>query len=388
MRCPTCCRECERGASKNFELAETVSALRKYCEKPDRSMENPTKCSECLKIDDEIDMFVCRNCVNDALRYDVIGAPRIQTEVNIETLTLCGSCAIKNHLTLEHEVVSYFPISSALHFESHISSVCLLKEKLYLQYHEANEAYSHFGNTFSSFNQELEKMIGMMRKSKSSSVQQEFSKRIEEEVGRMLTHIQSISSAIMRSEEEYKENFENLETRNWSEEMFKCIDLPVRKAETKCSQCTTKHASIRLLCCKTCDEVVKKLVTHDYDLSVADAIDLDASPICSNCVIDGHLEANHEIVKFSVVQNKLLSLKRLISVEKQSKDLRGEFTRLLEVFNFYITKIEEYDDKISKMSKIATESREDPDHEEYIKSVQSCLDQAERDITSLQQNTP
>ncbi|KAF1770306.1 hypothetical protein GCK72_002124 [Caenorhabditis remanei] len=382
INCPTCRRECNADAPKNFKLEETISLLKKLRMKP----ENSVDCSKCSKNDNESEMFVCRDCVNDPFQYDVLGSINFQVELNIKSLAVCGTCAIRDHVSLRHEVISYFPLVSAQHFQSQLTSVGYLKEELEHQFYQANDTFGNFGATFHSFSQELEKMTEMIRKSRSSEVQQEFTNRINEEVRKFSEHMKSVSKAIAENQEKYEITFEKLVKKNREDEEEKCSELPERKFETACSECATKNYLDRLLCCKTCSEIVNQVIQDVLDSSDLDVVNTDTLPICSNCVINGHFGEDHKTVKFSVFQNKFDTLKRLRVVETQKDSLHEKFSALRDIYQHSIKEIVNYDDKIKKMWDITSESRGDPNHAHFVDGFQISLDQAERVVTKFQSN--
>uniref|UniRef100_A0A1I7TKG4 RING-type domain-containing protein n=1 Tax=Caenorhabditis tropicalis TaxID=1561998 RepID=A0A1I7TKG4_9PELO len=386
MSCPTCRKPCDQeNIPKNFKLAEVISAIKNM--RINDAPENPVKCTACSKIDNESDMFVCRNCIKDFYNYDVIGTINPDIELDVQTLALCGSCAIRDHVSVDHETVSYFPISSALHFESQLTSVALLREELQQQVGKVNEWFSHFGTTVHKFNMELNKMTEMIRTSKSSSVQQEFTERMKESVQAMSNHVQKVADSVSSSEMEYKEVLMKLVNDNKKDETSKCRESPERKTETVCIECNSKQPGERFFCCKMCFEDVKGLIEDLLDTSKIDAVDITTLPFCPNCVLNFHIGEKHQTVKFEVVQNKYITLKRLAEAEKQKDSLIGKFSGLMETFKHYADLILSYEDKILKMSKITLESRLHPDHEQIIEGFQNTLNQAETVIVGMQSNT-
>lgn len=133
-------------------------------------------------------MFVCRNCVTDAFKYDVVenlGAEVrkisnfkkkkkiekwfFKVDLDIKSLALCGSCALRSHVTQGHETVAYFPVAvylknlfvkkrlkivnfqSGMNFASQLTSISLLRIELESSFGLTNAWYARFASTYKTF---------------------------------------------------------------------------------------------------------------------------------------------------------------------------------------------------------------------------------------------
>ncbi|CCD72559.1 RING-type domain-containing protein [Caenorhabditis elegans] len=386
-QCPTCRAVVSKEKrTKNFALTNAVTMIQKLREKPKKPA-NAVDCTQCTKYDNESDMFVCRNCVTDAFKYDVVENLGAEVDLDIKSLALCGSCALRSHVTQGHETVAYFPVASGMNFASQLTSISLLRIELESSFGLTNAWYARFASTYKTFHTELDKMTDMMRKSKSSDVQEEFSKRIDQEIKRMSDYVQSVCLEIANKDKEYQKSFTALVAINKKDEETKCQE-PVEKIfELTCSECMTKQTVERFRCCKTCIEVVGKLVDNLLETTEIDAVDLETLPICTNCIVDHHhSDGEHKTVRYSQVQEAYTSLKVFSKVEKHKDEINIKFSALLDTFKHYITQLEGYDDKITKMSKIAMESRGHPEQAEVVKGFQNELEKADHAISSLQSN--
>ncbi|CAI2304459.1 unnamed protein product [Caenorhabditis sp. 36 PRJEB53466] len=383
--CPMCRNLVNfRTSSKNYNLEEAISVIKKLREEPKKppGPANPVECTVCAKIENESAMFVCRTCVSDVFKYDVLGTINPETELDVKTLALCGSCAIGGHVSLRHEIVQYFPISSGYQFESYFTAVNSSKNDLEEQVKRMQERWALHNSTVELFYKEVEIMTEMMMKAKSSDIQQEFAKRIGDEIEKMTNHVVKIASFIATQETEYQETFKNLLEVNDNDEKTKCSEFPEKKSEMQCNDCSAKKPLEKMYCCQECCEVVRALMGGLLD--AVDAVDFETLPICAQCCIENHsgvAVGPHSVVKCADVLAKYESLIGQIRVDKRKTELNKKFAGLLETCQGYMNIL-----KISQMGKIVMENREHPDHNFVVKTFQDTLEEADQVIQELQIN--
>uniref|UniRef100_A0A8R1IF95 Uncharacterized protein n=1 Tax=Caenorhabditis japonica TaxID=281687 RepID=A0A8R1IF95_CAEJA len=117
-------------------------------------------------------MLVCGNCIREALKNN--------TTIDPKEFVVCKNCADQHHLAQGHDIFKYSVLTSGLQFSKQLSILTVSCEEFKKRQHEL--IIQKFGITVQEFNQEFDRMIALLRRSKTAVNQDAFVGKLASEI--------------------------------------------------------------------------------------------------------------------------------------------------------------------------------------------------------------